>query len=241
MSWMAMPHRYSQCAVVSSSGVLRKHQHGESISDADMVMRFNNAPTQGFEDLVGGGTTFRVVNEKLLMNWLNGTDLALLSPGVTFVSTCSICNVGEAQLVNVTELKRRRQDVHSLFPTINMYTSNLEVEAELDTFFKREYMSSGRHRRHEKSSPAGVTTGSMGMALALSICDEVKAYGMAQSSTDVVPYNYYDAESTSRKTNLWHRSWTAEKALWRRLAVNSEADIDATDVAVIPGFSKVPC
>jgi len=41
--------------------------------------------------------------------------------------------------------------------------------------------------------------------------------------------------------NTWHKTFRAEKDLWRRIARNSASEIDATDLAIIPGFSQVQC
>eukprot|EP00971_Amphidinium_carterae_P333314 6467992-Amphidinium_carterae.1 len=53
------------CAVVSNSGVLAKHDFGSEIDSADVVMRFNDAPVEGYEKQVGSKETVRFVN----MHW----------------------------------------------------------------------------------------------------------------------------------------------------------------------------
>ncbi|XP_055630183.1 beta-galactoside alpha-2,6-sialyltransferase 2 [Toxorhynchites rutilus septentrionalis] len=54
------------CAVIASSGSLKGSKLGEFIDQHDIVMRFNNAPTSGFEDDVGAKTTVRVVNSQVV-------------------------------------------------------------------------------------------------------------------------------------------------------------------------------
>jgi len=44
-----------------SGGILLRYKHGPRIDEHDMVLRFNDAPTRGFEDFVGTKTTFRLV------------------------------------------------------------------------------------------------------------------------------------------------------------------------------------
>ncbi|KAK3245676.1 hypothetical protein CYMTET_44767, partial [Cymbomonas tetramitiformis] len=53
---------YKTCAVVGSSGLLLYYRHGAAIDEAEAVIRFNAAPTAGFEDFVGSKTTVRFVN-----------------------------------------------------------------------------------------------------------------------------------------------------------------------------------
>jgi len=53
---------YRSCAVVGSSGILLYYRRGEEIDKHEAVIRFNAAPTAGFEDYVGSKTTVRFVN-----------------------------------------------------------------------------------------------------------------------------------------------------------------------------------
>ena len=49
------------CAVVGSSGILQGSELGRAIDNADMVIRFNHAPTTGYERDVGSRTDVRFV------------------------------------------------------------------------------------------------------------------------------------------------------------------------------------
>ncbi|GJP45229.1 hypothetical protein CLOM_g4646 [Closterium sp. NIES-68] len=51
---------WDSCAVVGNSGSLLLREDGEEIDKHDMVMRFNTAPTKGYERQVGKKTTFRL-------------------------------------------------------------------------------------------------------------------------------------------------------------------------------------
>ncbi|MCK5604184.1 glycosyltransferase family 29 protein [Candidatus Pacearchaeota archaeon] len=48
--------------IVGSSAKLLKSKHGANIDSFDNVLRFNRAPTEGFEEHVGSKTTMRIVN-----------------------------------------------------------------------------------------------------------------------------------------------------------------------------------
>jgi hypothetical protein len=50
------------CAVVGNSGALLDDEFGEDINKYDTVIRFNAAPTKGFEKSVGSKTTIRIQN-----------------------------------------------------------------------------------------------------------------------------------------------------------------------------------
>ena len=50
------------CAVVGNGGRLRYETHGDEIDAADVVVRFNNGRTKGFERQVGRRSNFRFYN-----------------------------------------------------------------------------------------------------------------------------------------------------------------------------------
>ena len=53
---------WSNCAVVGSSGSLRKGRHGPAIDKHSAVIRFNDAPTKRYSRKVGKKTTLRIQN-----------------------------------------------------------------------------------------------------------------------------------------------------------------------------------
>ncbi|XP_067629355.1 beta-galactoside alpha-2,6-sialyltransferase 1 isoform X2 [Eurosta solidaginis] len=54
------------CAIVSSAGSISGSKLGRFIDTHDIVMRFNHAPTQGYEVDVGSKTTIRVLNSQVV-------------------------------------------------------------------------------------------------------------------------------------------------------------------------------
>lgn len=55
---------YETCAVVGNSGILNRYQFGSKIDMHDLVIRFNLAPTIGYESTTGTKTSFRLVNSQ---------------------------------------------------------------------------------------------------------------------------------------------------------------------------------
>jgi hypothetical protein len=54
--------RHGSCAVVGSSRVLLGAQRGGEIDAHDAIVRFDDAPTRGFENILGRRTTYRVAS-----------------------------------------------------------------------------------------------------------------------------------------------------------------------------------
>lgn len=236
-----------KCALVSSSGVLNYHSHGAAIDGADTVIRFNDAPVRGYENAVGSKTSLRIVNEKLLDEWVQvtnkGHEVRNMDPcigencaAVKYLATCTICNVGTFRKLTPDSFHNRENNVLAMNKTLPLYSSNLGLEKTLDVLFKSLF--------NTEESPAGVTTGSVGMVLALSMCDEVKAYGLAespQSNKDYTPYHYYAPKVEGRaETTNWHRTFDAEKLLWRSVA-DDILEVDRSDIATVPGFRSFEC
>lgn len=234
LSGPPMPRINGTCALVGSSGVLLMHDHGEAIDNASKVFRFNTAPVVGSEKFVGARDDFRFVNEKVLDFWAHSMNLSMLTGEISYTASCTLCNLGTDERVSPDLFMRRVLGTTVAHPQVTLYSSDLTLEYNVQEFIKRIYSLD--------ESPAGVTTGAVGMAMALSLCDEVKAYGMATSPYDaVLPYHYWEPHSTSAPTEIHHASFIAEKDLWTRLATNEPAEVGETGVVVIPGFSRLSC
>jgi hypothetical protein len=52
----------SKVCLVGNSGLMKTKEWGVEIDDYDVVVRFNHAPTDGYENYVGSKTTIRLVN-----------------------------------------------------------------------------------------------------------------------------------------------------------------------------------
>jgi len=220
-----------KCAVVSSSGVLGAYEHGPAIDSADTVIRFNDAPVAGYEKLVGHKEGVRIVNMHFPRLVLD--ENKPVRPDITYI------NMLTGDLPAFMDLVQRR-------PGIDMYMADSDlwksVAKALREVFDESWFSIGMDGFRDYPS-----TGAMGMLAALSMCDEVRAYGMAATNRDnwLYPYHYYGnrrgLKSGFADNNTVHKSFEAEKHLWRLLARNPTAVIDKTDVAVIPGFSHAVC
>lgn len=241
-----MKARFATCAVVSSSGVLKKHQHGFAIDGAHMVMRFNAAPTVGFAYMVGSRDDMRLVNNAFVPrslgkpeDWRDEEVLRNHSAWYQVQMGTSYAIVPMAPVPLAGEFSRTH-------PQNDLYMLDQAVHDQTSQAIQGIYNSSWL----DPNTTAGVsfipTTGAVGMMVALHLCDEVRAYGMAATpAASTAQYSYFDPNygdgEVKADQNAWHKTFSAEKDLWRRISSTPPAELDATEVAVIPGFSQIQC
>jgi len=58
----------SEIAIIGSSGILKTAKYGQEIDSYNDVVRFNRAPTEGFEDIAGSKRTLTVANRHVFAN-----------------------------------------------------------------------------------------------------------------------------------------------------------------------------
>mmetsp|Transcript_10779 Transcript_10779/g.19566 ORF Transcript_10779/g.19566 Transcript_10779/m.19566 type:complete len:356 (-) Transcript_10779:86-1153(-) len=225
-----LPTRWSKCAVVSSSGVVALKNHSTEIDAADAVMHFNTAPLEGYEGWVGSRDDMRFVNNQFAKLVESHSTPLELNNHTVYINVLPFADDDEAQAFD---------DLAKQHPGMRLFTASATVEHRVSLVLRHIYSDEWFR---EQGRSYMLTTGGVGMALALSLCDTVLAYGMAESEgAKTAPYHYYNNEGTTASKQEFHRSFTAEKDLWRRLSVSQVADIDANNVAEIPGFSHYDC
>ncbi|XP_071243327.1 beta-galactoside alpha-2,6-sialyltransferase 2-like isoform X2 [Salvelinus alpinus] len=68
--------KFKSCAVVTSAGAILNSSLGREIDSHEAVLRFNAAPTEGYENDVGNKTTIRIINSQ----WYRNPDYDLFTP-----------------------------------------------------------------------------------------------------------------------------------------------------------------
>eukprot|EP00873_Tetraselmis_striata_P012139 jgi/Tetstr1/432403/TSEL_021800.t1 len=67
--------QHRSCAVVLNGANLMRTSLGADIDGADAVLRFNNAPTEGFSSEVGKRTTYRLLQTEIVRSMIQKVDL----------------------------------------------------------------------------------------------------------------------------------------------------------------------
>ena len=166
------------CAVVGSSGALLADRYGAEIDAHDVVIRFNDAPTRGYEPIVGGKTTIRVMNTKAALAVLRRCAL----PHRCVARDPSCCPRDGTVLLN-----SGRQGIAECYQRVCGASANIypllwahPVPHNFRTLNSRRTMS-----------------GVYGAAIASLMChtQRIDLYGFTAGgvTNDGLPYHYYDA------------------------------------------------
>jgi len=221
-----------RCAVVSNSGVLLDHSYGEEIDASDRIFRFNDAEIGGeFHPIVGSREDIRIVN---------------IAAGTALMKGTPYRESGRVP---------ERENATYLFIRHNTTEWANEVKQWVRETSGPVWVGTGESEKVgknltdlpqystlvEKGTLADVATGTMGIMVALAMCEEVRAYGFALTPASYdVPHHYYGkAAADAAHGDGWHETAMEEKDIWEELATNS--DVDETDVSIFPGFKGVNC
>eukprot|EP00899_Mesostigma_viride_P018271 jgi/Mesvir1/26445/Mv16125-RA.1 len=152
---MDLPHLadWSTCAVVGSSGNLKKKNLGPEIDAHTAVIRFNDAPTKGYEEYVGRKTTMRVQN----------------------VEYCGFSERKGEILVHYTLPKKDKcKKAMELAPHF--------LEYEMGYFKQsKEEKPAGMPRSDPSGGEQKLSGGFMGIAMAMHLCGKIDIYGFSES------------------------------------------------------------
>jgi len=228
-------HSWRSCAVVGNSAAVLLMKKGREIDQHDVVLRFNAAPTSGFEEHVGSKTTHRILNKKwtagygdsqaVLPRYRASRGYHPLEEGVTLLATrASIPSF----LAMATRWRARRPDV-----TVAMLSNKLTSLARRAVYEYRSCLVLRDRRLALRQHTLGGLTPSSGMlavVLATKLCSSVTVYGAGDapdvaaaniSGTVAHGYQYYDnGHRTFRVAGDTTHSFEIEARLLRDLAIS---------------------
>jgi len=221
----------AHCAVVSNSGSLLHHQYGSEIDGADLVFRFNDAELSGWSAHVGQRDDIRVLNYAQASNARNSTSGMAIKTDTLYVLQRLGWDQDARELCEVT----RR-----LHPEGHFVKGDPRVQACAQDLLHTAYGDppQGWYDFRERH----LTTGFLGVLLAVAMCDEVRAYSFQNSSASyIAPYHYYGefSHNTSALDTHLHHTYDQERHFWEMVSRNTDG-MD-TDVSVIPGLSQLHC
>ncbi|XP_046393060.1 beta-galactoside alpha-2,6-sialyltransferase 1 [Ischnura elegans] len=227
---------FNTCAIVTNAGSLFGSELGGLIDSHDAVLRFNHAPTVGYESDVGSKTTLRIVNSQVVskarFNFLHSPlykNISLLAWDPSNYSSTLEEWYNHPDFDLFTPYFEHRA-LHQDQPS---YLLDPRSQWSLWDFVQAHIPV--RIRRNPPSS------GFLGLAIMLPHCSLVDLFEYVPSMRLTKRCHYFDvAEDESCTFGVWH-PLAAEKLLSLSLNIVPDHAVFAEGYVRVPGYSTLKC
>ncbi|XP_023192395.1 beta-galactoside alpha-2,6-sialyltransferase 2 [Xiphophorus maculatus] len=227
---------FKSCAVVTSAGAILRSRLGKEIDAHDAVLRFNAAPTEGYEHDVGSKTTIRIINSQILANPSYEFNTSSIYKNITLVAW-------DPAPYNVNLHKWYDSPDYNLFgPYIDHRKAHPDQPFYiLHPSYVWRLWDVIQSNTQENIQPNPPSSGFIGILLMMALCEQVHVYeyipSMRQSDLCHYHEHYYDAACT---LGAYH-PLLFEKILIQRINKGLESDLRRKGRATLPGFSTIDC
>ncbi|KAG7238779.1 hypothetical protein INR49_030323 [Caranx melampygus] len=227
---------FKSCAVVTSAGAILRSGLGKEIDTHDAVLRFNAAPTEGYERDVGNKTTIRIINSQILANPRHRFNTSSIYKNVTLVAW-------DPAPYTVNLHKWYTSPDYNLF---GPYVEHRKLHPDqpfyiLHPGYVWQLWDVIQGNTQENIQPNPPSSGFIGILLMMALCEQVHVYEYIPSmrQTDLCHYHerYYDAACT---LGAYH-PLLYEKSLIQRINTGPESDLRRKGRVTLPGFSTIDC
>lgn len=227
---------FRTCAVVSSAGSILRSSLGKEIDSHDAVLRLNAAPIQGYHMDVGTKTTIRIVNSQVLANPEHRFGKNSLYKNITLVAW--------DPAPYSADLKKWYQK-----PDFNMFKEYMDHRRKnpnqpfyiLHPAFVWNLWNMLQTNTEENIQPNPPSTGYIGIALMMNLCESVDVYEFIPSKRHTTLCHYYEPLRDMACTLGAYHPLLYEKLLVRRMSTTSLAELSEKGKVTLPGFSTISC
>ncbi|XP_072514334.1 beta-galactoside alpha-2,6-sialyltransferase 1-like [Salminus brasiliensis] len=224
------------CAVVMSAGALNGSSLGTDIDAHDAVIRFNAAPTRGFEKDVGTKTTARIVNSQLVM-----------SESAEFLKD-PLYNTGVLIIWDPSPYSR---DLHVWYKNHDYnfhecYHEYRRLHPEQPFYIMSPSMQWDLWDVIQENSPVDIqpnppSSGMMGIIVMMSVCKRISVYEFVPSQRKTDLCYYYSSNRNWQCTLGHYHPLMFEKSLVKRLNRGHEEDVLMLGKITLDGYSEYAC
>ncbi|XP_075057789.1 beta-galactoside alpha-2,6-sialyltransferase 1-like [Mixophyes fleayi] len=227
--------KLGRCAVVSSAGSMTASGLGQEIDSHDAVLRFNAAPTDGFQTDVGSKTTFRVLNSQIVtLPQYNFLDNPMYKKGILVMWDPAPY---EADIHQVYKQEYQFLERYSKYrkqnPQQPFYILNPKSSWQLWNIIQEN--------SPELIQPNPPSSGSLGILLMMNLCDEVNVYEFLPSFRQTDRCYYYQRFYDQACTFGAYHPLIYEKNLVRKLNRGDENSIFMYGKVTLPGIRNLQC
>ncbi|XP_069476448.1 beta-galactoside alpha-2,6-sialyltransferase 1-like [Ambystoma mexicanum] len=227
---------FKSCAVVSSAGAMKFSKLGPEIDAHDAVLRFNAAPTAGFEADVGTKTTIRLMNSQVVTtptyNFLTETlyqsgTLVMWDPAPYHASLHEWYRKPEFNFTDNYQLYRTKN------PTQAFYIMDPDILWKLWDIIQENTL--------EDIQPNPPSSGMIGILLMMNLCDKVNVYEYLPSRRKTYICHYYEKfQDAACLLGAFH-PLVFEKNLIKQINHGTDENIYLYGKVTVPGLSKNTC
>ncbi|KAK6926612.1 Glycosyl transferase family 29 [Dillenia turbinata] len=216
---------YKSCAVVGNGGILLKKEYGDMIDGHELVIRLNNARTEGFARNVGSKTGLSFVNSNILHLCARREGCYCHPYGATVPMIMYICQAVHFLDYAVCN-SSHKAPLLVTDPRFDVLCARIVKYYSLKRFAEETNRSLEEWSKFHDGPMFHYSSGMQAVMLAVGICDRVSIFGFGKSTS--AKHHYH----TNQKAELHLHDYEAEYQFYHDLVERPQLHMDFEKLGV---------